>query len=107
MADTRDREEAIARAREFLAYLKEQQIVVARAFLFGSYAKGVFDESSDIDVAVIAENWDTDMFDARVRLMRAAYDIDKRIEPHPFREEDFDESNPYTREIMNSGQELL
>ena len=38
--------------------------------------------------------------------MRLSRKIDSRIEPHPFRERDFELSNPIVNEIIKYGQEI-
>jgi hypothetical protein len=42
----------------------------------------------------------------QVELMRLRRNIDSRIEPHPFRESEFDISNPIASEIIKYGQEI-
>jgi len=42
----------------------------------------------------------------QVELMRLRRKIDSRIEPHPFRESDFDISNPIVYEILKYGKEI-
>jgi uncharacterized protein len=42
----------------------------------------------------------------QLELMRLRRKIDSRIEPHPFRERDFDISNPLVHEIVKYGQEI-
>ena len=74
--------------------------------LFGSYAKGSFNEDSDIDIAVILKDYDN-LIDTQVDLMRIRRRIDSRIEPHPFREQDFNTSNPLVSEIVKYGMDLL
>ncbi len=76
-----------------------------KIILFGSYAKGNFHKESDIDVAVILKNYNN-LIDTQVDLMRLRRKIDSRIEPHPFREKDFDISNPLVHEIMKYGVEV-
>ena len=73
---------------------------------FGSYAKGTQREESDIDIAVVFGHMD-DFFEMQMELFRRRREIDLRIEPHPFDEEDFSENNPVAVEIMNSGIEIL
>jgi len=58
--------------------------------LYGSYAKGTAHEDSDIDLAIVAENWLPDKFDAQFELMKLGSKGASRIEPHPFRKSDFD-----------------
>jgi len=54
-------------------------------------------------VAVISPDFSDDLFEERLKLMKMAANIDDRIEPHPFRVEDVDSSNPLAREIQKYG----
>ena len=76
-----------------------------KAYLFGSFAKGLEKEDSDIDIAKIIGNM-TDFFATQMLLMRLRRKIDLRIEPHPIGESDFTNVNPFAFEIQNSGIEL-
>lgn len=76
-----------------------------RIILFGSYAKGNFHEESDIDIAVIFKDY-SNSIDMQLELMRIRRKIDSRIEPHPFRESEFDSSNPVVYEILKYGLEI-
>ena len=50
--------------------------------LYGSHAKGVATEDSDIDVAVIVDEMDhSKRVEITARLFHAAFDIDAAIEP--------------------------
>jgi len=77
-----------------------------KIFLFGSYAKGNYKKYSDIDVAVVLEDFEN-VIDIQLELMKLRRKIDSRIEPHPFREQDFEQSNPLASEILKYGQEIL
>jgi uncharacterized protein len=76
-----------------------------RVILFGSYAKGNFTEDSDIDIAVVFEDFGN-LVDMQLELMRIRRKIDSRIEPHPFRTRDFSPSNPLVDEILRYGKEI-
>ena len=76
-----------------------------KIILFGSYAKGNFNEDSDIDIAVILKDYNN-LMDIQLDLMRLRRKIDSRIEPHPFRENEFELTNPIVSEIMKYGQEI-
>jgi predicted nucleotidyltransferase len=58
------------------------------AYLFGSYARGTQKFESDIDIAVLLPSMDS-RFQERINLVRYAWDIDSRIEPHPIKTEDY------------------
>lgn len=71
-------------------------------YLFGSYAKGTDNKDSDIDVAIILDS-DANTFDLMLELMMLTQNIDLRIEPHPIKENDFEEGNPFVEEIKTTG----
>ena len=73
--------------------------------LFGSYAKGNFNSDSDIDIAVVLKDY-ANVLDVQLELMRIRRKIDSRIEPHPFRESEFDLANPLVYEILKYGKEI-
>ncbi len=77
-----------------------------RIFLFGSFAKGNNNDDSDIDIAVIFNDYNN-LIDMQLELMRLRRKIDSRIEPHPFRESEFELSNPIVNEIVKYGQEIV
>ncbi len=74
-------------------------------FMFGSYAKGTNHEESDIDIAVILKEFDNPIA-IQLEMMRLRRKIDSRIEPHPFREKDFNINNPVANEILKYGQKI-
>ena len=76
-----------------------------RIILFGSYAKGNYTEDSDMDIAVVLKDY-ANLMDMQLELMRLRRKVDSRIEPHPFRESEFERSNPLVHEIMKYGQEI-
>jgi len=77
-----------------------------RMILFGSYAKGNPHEDSDIDIAIVFVDYENRL-ERQVELRKLTRQIDTRIEPHPFREKEFDVSNPFVYEIVNHGLEVV
>jgi predicted nucleotidyltransferase len=90
---------------QFLSAVRCKQRVEA-AYLFGSQVTGTAVEWSDIDVAVISPDFSRDRFQERVNLMRLAAQIDVRIEPSPFRPEDFKDSDPLASQILLTGMRV-
>jgi len=76
-----------------------------KIILFGSYVKGNFNDDSDIDIAIIFKDFGN-ITDMQLELMRIRRNIDNRIEPHPFRENEFNLSNPIVNEIIKYGKEI-
>ena len=80
-----------------------QNYDVKAIILFGSYAKGTNHEDSDIDIAVVSEDF-VDIYDVMAILMGMTWDIDARIEPHPITKDDYDKiANPFVKEVIDTG----
>ena len=71
---------------------------IQEVYLFGSFAKGNEHADSDIDIAIISNDFN-DRIDAMIELMLLTQDIDLRIEPHPFNEKDFSKNSPFVDDI--------
>ncbi|MBI2431352.1 MAG: nucleotidyltransferase domain-containing protein [Candidatus Hydrogenedentes bacterium] len=91
----------------YLSRLGEHHVPVWRVYLFGSYAKGTAHPDSDIDLAIFLDQDEIDGFREDVHLMRLRWGIDLRIEPHAFARSDFQDMDPYVREIVASGQRVF
>ena len=101
-----DKETASQIARKYIEFIRKKDPNVKKAYLFGSYIKGTVKEDSDIDLAIIFKNL-TDTFEMQVQLMKLRRKFDTRIEPHAFRESDFQISNPLANEILKTGIEIV
>ena len=86
----------------FLAVVRRQMRIEA-AYLYGSQVKGTATEWSDIDVALVSPDFSSDLFQERLTLMRLAAQVDDRIEPQPFRPQDFNLDAPLVSEIQRTG----
>lgn len=89
------------------AELVMKEIKVSSIYLYGSYAKGTYSEDSDIDIAVIGDDFIGDPIEDTLQLMRIRRKVDNRIEPHPFKSSDFDLTNPYVQEILRTGIKIM
>ena len=80
---------------------------VKRMFIFGSYAKGTFSESSDIDVCIITDGV-RDNFLSMLDIAPIAVHIDPRIETVVFSSQDYAEDPSYglLSEIKRTGIEI-
>jgi predicted nucleotidyltransferase len=87
--------------------LRAHRIGLTNVYLFGSYVCGEPTADSDIDVAVVSDDMSGDVIEDGVRLMRCRRNVDLRIEPHPFRPEDFTPDNPWAAEILQTGIRIV
>ena len=99
-----DQKDALNIANKYAKAVKEKYDY-KRIILFGSYVSGGYHDESDIDIAVVLKDY-KNLLDIQLELMRLRRKIDSRIEPHPFREKDFDVSNPFAHEIIRTGKEV-
>ena len=99
-----DKADALNIAQRYAGAVKANYSYI-KIILFGSYAKGNYNDDSDIDIAVIFKDY-SNLIDMQLELMRLRRKIDSRIEPHPFRESEFELSNPIVNEIVKYGQEI-
>jgi predicted nucleotidyltransferase len=96
-----DKKHALEVARRY-GELLQSRFEITKIILFGSYSKGNPTMDSDIDIAVVFSDYDNRL-DRQFELMKLTRQIDSRIEPHPFRESEFDISNPFVNEIVSYG----
>jgi predicted nucleotidyltransferase len=85
-------ESAIVNAvRQYLAMLPTVGIHASRAVLYGSFARGEADQYSDIDLVVIAPEFDLGRdFETINRLWETTILADNRIEPIPCGEKEWE-----------------
>jgi predicted nucleotidyltransferase len=75
-----DQRQAIRKVKEF-ARIVRPHLPVCDILLYGSYAAGRPHRFSDIDVAVVIDEYKGDLFGMKARLFRLRREIDVRIEP--------------------------
>ncbi len=92
--------------KKYTQEVAHHTIVIDKHYLFGSYASGTASENSDIDVAIVSKDFMGDRFLDRRTLIPLRRKIDRRIEPIPYRPEDFSESDPLAAEILRNGIEI-
>lgn len=102
MAQRTVNKEIIESIMRYVEKIKEYYNIEA-IILFGSYAKGTENEDSDIDVAIVASNFN-DLIEDGAKLIGLTWKIDTRIEPHPIIFEDYEKvANPFIQEIIDTG----
>ncbi len=86
----------IATIQKYLAALAETGIHASKAVLFGSFARGSADVWSDIDLVVIAPEFDGQKKLGLIETLWQTRVIDSRIEPIPCGEKEWqvDQSRP-------------
>ena len=100
-----DKNDAIKLSKHYVEKVRENRIEVLDAWLFGSYAKGNYNDDSDIDLAlVLPEN--SLSFDMDVRLMSLRKGNETMIETHTYSKQDFSTNIPIIEQIKQFGFRL-
>lgn len=99
------RQTAIKTVKEFVKEVQAQGVHLKKAWLFGSVAQNRQREDSDIDVALVSDDFtgigfrDIPLF---VKALRNYY----TIQPKTFSTHDFQNTNAFVEEIMRTGIEI-
>ncbi|WP_295728771.1 nucleotidyltransferase domain-containing protein [uncultured Muribaculum sp.] len=94
-----DKDEAIKLARRYKAVVADRFPVKA-LYLYGSFSKGNYSASSDIDIAVVVEHLNDDYFTDTPLLWKLRRGISNLIEPVLLTE---DANNPLYSDIVKTG----
>ncbi|MDI6751300.1 MAG: nucleotidyltransferase domain-containing protein [bacterium] len=92
--------------KQYIKELEKNNIPIQEAILFGSCVRGDQREESDIDMALISDSFSGDWFDDRRKIVPLRRKIDNRIEPMPFRPEDFYNGGSFAAEIRRTGKKI-
>jgi predicted nucleotidyltransferase len=90
----------------FLEELERSGVRLVAAYLYGSQATGTASPDSDIDVALISEEFTGDWLEDHRKIVDALLRSDPRIEPVRFRPEQFCDEHPLAWEIKTRGVKL-
>lgn len=93
--------------KEYILLLKKKGVDVSEVILFGSYAKGIAKQDSDIDLAIVSSQFGKDNWKEMIFLRKLALEIDSHIEPIPFSPKDIeDRYSTLSEEIRKYGVSL-
>lgn len=93
--------------KKYVFELEKKQIRINSAFLFGSYVKGNYTEWSDIDIALVSDDFEGISFFDRKKIARVTLDTDSRISPFPYNTKDFTEEDFFVKEILKTGVKIV
>ena len=85
-----------------------RNIPVEKVVLYGSYAAGRARDDSDVDVCFFLTDFgDKERYDIIVILLTFASKYDLYIEPNAFEVSDLYTDNPFVKEVLRTGIEIL
>ena len=94
--------------RRYLELLAENEIKSEKAILFGSYARGDHRRNSDIDILVLAKQFDKDRWSREDDMWKLTRHADSRIQPIPVGIKQFveDDVSPIIEMARREGIEI-
>jgi predicted nucleotidyltransferase len=95
--------------RQYISDVKKA-MPIDKIYLYGSYAKGLQHNYSDIDICFFSKAFEsrrsldilTELFYIKIK-----YDRDVLIEPNAFPVSELYNDNPFVKEILNTGREIF
>ncbi|MCL2722613.1 MAG: nucleotidyltransferase domain-containing protein [Treponema sp.] len=94
--------------RQYISDVKKA-MPIDKVYLYGSYAKGIEQEHSDIDLCFFSKAFETKRnLDVLTELfyLKIKYDKDILIEPNAFPLSELHNDNPFVKEILRTGKEI-
>jgi predicted nucleotidyltransferase len=79
---------------------------VDKFIVFGSAVNGNFNESSDIDICIVSDDYDGLLEEMDMGVKQIRRNVDLRIEPHNYHTRDFTPDNLFVKEILKNGIEI-
>jgi predicted nucleotidyltransferase len=92
---------------QYLALLKEHGFHIQDAILFGSYARGSAGQESDIDLALVSNEFEGIRFIDKNKIRQLTISTSLDLEVLPFNPKDFTPSDPLVREILDTGIRVI
>ena len=93
--------------RKLVSMLEKDNILVQKIILFGSYANNNPTEWSDVDVALISDDFCGIRFYDIEKIAPYLIQVEPSIEVHPYRTDEFDEDKSFfVHEILKNGMEI-
>ncbi|MDR0549218.1 MAG: nucleotidyltransferase domain-containing protein [Deltaproteobacteria bacterium] len=85
-----------------------QAMPIEKVLLYGSYATGLAKDDSDVDVCFFLTSFGVeDMDSIIVKMYLIAHKYDLYIEPIAFEVSDLYDDNPFVKEVLRTGIEIL
>ena len=97
-----DKTTAINIAKEFVEAVNKSGVPIYAAYLFGSHAKGLQHEYSDIDLALVSDVFTWNFIDNNHKTALINWDYCD-IEVHHFNTQKFTNDDPFINEIKKTG----
>ena len=97
----------INKVKDYIDILNRNGFPIKRAVLFGSYANGNYNKWSDIDIALVSDNFEGIRFNDRKKIRQFKFEVSADIEPLPYTPNDFSTNDPFVKKILKTGVRIV
>ncbi len=100
---------AISKIKEMVEEIRQSGLQLNRVVLYGSYAKNLQHEDSDIDIAFVSDKFKSiGPLDVKLFVRSLSQRPNLNISPRTYNTKDFTpEKDPFVEEILKTGIEIL
>ncbi len=92
---------------KYMIALKKHNILIRQAILFGSCAKGNYNDWSDIDIALVSDIFEGNRIEDRSKIRKITLSVSSDIEVLPYCPKDFTKDDPFVKEIIDTGIKIV
>lgn len=93
--------------KDFLDLLAKDKINIQKAYLYGSYANKSNNQYSDIDLALVSDDFSGDLWEDRRQLREYKSLVSWDISPMPYKVSEFEISQFAKDEIIGKGIRII
>jgi predicted nucleotidyltransferase len=101
--------EAVREAARNFSNDAKQVFPIRKTYLFGSYAKGTADEQSDVDICFFLDSYqEKNRYEIITKLLGICRKYNEApFDPIVFQTSEIERGNPFVKDILSTGQELV
>ena len=97
----------INKVKDYIDILNRNGFPIKRAVLFGSYVNGNYNKWSDIDIALVSDEFEGIRFNDRKKIRQFKFEVSADIEPLPYTPNDFSTNDPFVKKILKTGVRIV
>ena len=99
--------EIMETVRNYINQLEINNFHIKAAYLFGSYSKGKSNKYSDIDIALVSDQFEGNRFMDKEKIRRITIDVDYRLSPYPYNSKYFNADDLFIKDILETGVKIV
>ena len=97
----------INEVKDYIDILNRNGFLIKQAVLFGSYVNGNYNKWSDIDIALVSDEFEGIRFNDRKKIRQFKFEVSADIEPLPYTPNDFSTNDPFVKKILKTGIRIV